>query len=74
MHIQSFHGDDNKVGQPLWVMDLPYEAGVEQLFDLFMDEILALNGLLLGLLLDQSGVRVDLHMVLDNLPRDPEHL
>jgi hypothetical protein len=39
-----------------------------------MDKILVLNGLLLGLLLDQSGIRVDLHMVLDNLPRDPGHL
>jgi hypothetical protein len=25
--------DDNKVGQPLWVVDLPYEAHIEQLLD-----------------------------------------
>jgi hypothetical protein len=44
--------DDNRVGQPPWVMDLLYEASVKQLFDFFMDEVLLLHGLLLGLLLD----------------------
>jgi hypothetical protein len=29
---------------------------------------------LLGFLLDQSGVRVDLQMILDHLPRDLKHL
>jgi hypothetical protein len=56
------------------VVDLPYEASVEQLFDFFMNEILPLNGLLLGPLLDRSGVGVDLQMVLNHLPRDPKHL
>jgi hypothetical protein len=44
--------NDNRVGQPPWVVDLPDKASVEQLFDLFTDEVLSLNGLLLGLLLD----------------------
>jgi hypothetical protein len=30
-------GDDNRVGQPLWVVDLPDKASIEQLFDLFTD-------------------------------------
>jgi hypothetical protein len=56
------------------VVDLQYEASVEQLFDFFTDEVLPLNGLLLGPLLDWSGVRVDLQMVLNHLPRDARHL
>jgi hypothetical protein len=56
------------------VVDLPYEAGVEQLFDLFTNEVLPLNGLLSGPLLDRSGIGVDLQMVLNHLPRDPRHL
>jgi hypothetical protein len=56
------------------VVDLPYEARVEQLLDFFTDEVLPLNGLLLGPLLDWSGIEVDLQMVLNNLPRDPSHL
>jgi hypothetical protein len=56
------------------VVDLPYEASVKQLLDFFKDEVLPLNGLLLGSLLDQSGIRVDLQMVLNHLPRDPRHL
>jgi hypothetical protein len=55
-------------------VDLPYEAGAEQLFNPFTDEVLPLNGLLSGPLLDQSGVGVDLQMVLNHLPRDPRHL
>jgi hypothetical protein len=45
-------GDDNRVGQLPQVVDLPDKAGIEQLFDLFSDEVLLLNKLLLGLLLD----------------------
>jgi hypothetical protein len=56
------------------VVDLPYEASVEQLLDFFMDEVLPLNGLLLVPLLDWSGVEVNLQMVLNQLPRDPRHL
>jgi hypothetical protein len=56
------------------VEGLPYEDGVKQPFDLFTDEVLPLNGLLLRPLLDRSGVRVDLQMVLNHLPRDPRHL
>ena len=56
------------------MVDLPDEAGVEQLLGLFTDEVLPLNGLLPGLLLDRLGVGVDLQMVLDHLPRDPGHL
>jgi hypothetical protein len=56
------------------VVDLSDESGVEQLLDFFMDEVLLLNGLLLGLLLHQSAVGVDLQMMLNHLPRDPGHL
>jgi hypothetical protein len=56
------------------VVDLPYEASVEQLLDFFTDEVLPLNRLLLGPLLDQSGIGVDLQMVFNHLPRDPRHL
>jgi hypothetical protein len=58
--LPAYLGDDNRVGQPPRVMDLPYEAGVEQLFYFFTDQVLPLNGLLLGLLLDRSGIREDL--------------
>jgi hypothetical protein len=66
--------DDHRIGQPPGLVDLPYEASVKQLFDFFTDEVLPLNRLLLGPLLDRSGVRVDLQMVLIHLPRDPRHL
>jgi hypothetical protein len=56
------------------VVDLLYEAGVEQLFDLFTDEVLPLNRLLLGPLLDWSSIGVDLQMMLNHLTRDPRHL
>jgi hypothetical protein len=56
------------------VVDLPDEADVEHPFDFFTDEVLLLNRVLLGLLPNQSGVGVDLQMVLDLLPRDPGHL
>jgi hypothetical protein len=56
------------------VVDLLYEASVEQLCDLFMDEVLPLYGLLLGPLLDWSGIGIDLQMMLNHLPRDPRHL
>jgi hypothetical protein len=55
-------------------MDLFDEASVQQLPDLLMDEVLLLNGLSPRLLTHRFGVRVDLHMVLDHLPRDPRHL
>jgi hypothetical protein len=66
--------DDHRIGQPPGVVHLPYEASVEQRFDFFMDEVLPLNGLLLGPLLDRSGVGIDLQMVLNHLPRDQRHL
>jgi hypothetical protein len=66
--------DDNRVGKPLRVVNLSYEASIKQPFDFFVDEVLPLNGLLTGLLLDWPGVGVDLQMVLDHLPRDPRHL
>jgi hypothetical protein len=52
--------DDHGIGQPPGVVDLSYEASVEQLFDLFTDEVLLLNGLLSGPLLDRPGVGLDL--------------
>jgi hypothetical protein len=72
--LPAYLGDNNRVGQPLRMVDLLYEASVEQLLEFFMDKVLSLNGLLLGLLLHQSGVGVDLKMVLNPLPRDPWHL
>jgi hypothetical protein len=56
------------------VVDLPDEASVKQIFNLFSDKVLPLFGLLTGLLLDRSGVGVDLHMVLNHLSGDPRHL
>jgi hypothetical protein len=53
-------GDDNRVSQPSRVVDLPDKASIKQLFDLIMDEVLQLDELLLGLLLDWFGVGVDL--------------
>jgi hypothetical protein len=50
--LPACHGDDNRVSQPLWVVDFPDKASVEQLLDLSMYEVLPLNRLLLGLLLD----------------------
>jgi hypothetical protein len=47
--------DDHKIGQPPRVVDLRYEANVEQILDFFMDEVLPLNELLPGPLLDWSG-------------------
>jgi hypothetical protein len=38
-------GDDNRVGQLVWVVDLPYEASIEQLLDFFTDEVLPLTDL-----------------------------
>jgi hypothetical protein len=52
--------DDHRIGQPPGVVDLPYEASVEQLLDFFTDEVLSLNGLLSGPLLDRSDIGVDL--------------
>jgi hypothetical protein len=67
-------GDNNRIGQPLWVMDLLDEASIKQLLNLLSDKILSLYRLLPGLLLDRSSVRVVLQMVLNHLPRDPRHL
>jgi hypothetical protein len=66
--------DDHRIGQPPRVVDLPYKASVEQLLDFFTDEVLPLNRLLLRPLLDWSGIKVDLQMVLNHLPTDPRHL
>jgi hypothetical protein len=66
--------DDHRIGQPPRVLDLPYEASVEQLLNFFTDEVLPLNGLLSRPLLDWSGIRVNLQMVLNHLHRNPIHL
>jgi hypothetical protein len=66
--------DDNRVGQPLWVVDLLDEASIKRLLNILSDKILPLNELLPRLLLDRPGVRVDLQMVHNYLPRDPRHL
>jgi hypothetical protein len=62
--------DDHRIGQSLRVVDLLYEAGAKQLLNFFTDEVLPLNALLLGPLLDRSSIGVDLQMVLNHLPRD----
>jgi hypothetical protein len=56
------------------VVDFSDEANIERLLDFFTDEVLSLNGLLLGPLLDRSGVRIDLQMILNHLPRNLRHL
>jgi hypothetical protein len=56
------------------VVDLPYEASIEQDLEFFTDKVLPLNGLLLGLLLHRADVGVDLQMVLNHIPTDPGHL
>jgi hypothetical protein len=55
-------------------VDLQDEASIKQLFNLFLDKVLSLYRLLPGLLLDRSGVEVDLQIVLNHLPGDPRHL
>jgi hypothetical protein len=52
-------GDDKRVGQPPWVVDLLDEASVKQLFNIFSNNVLPLYGLLLELLLDRSSNGVD---------------
>jgi hypothetical protein len=66
--------DYNRVGQPYRMVDLLDEASLQQLADLFTDEVLPLDGLLAWLLPDRPGVGVDLQMMLNHLPRDPGHL
>jgi hypothetical protein len=66
--------DDDRIGQPHRVVDLFDEARLQQLADLFTDEVLPLNGLLSWLLSHRLGVGADLQMVLNHLPRDPGHL
>jgi hypothetical protein len=56
------------------VIDLLNEASLQELADLFTNEVLPLDGLLAWLLPDRPGIGVDLQMVLDHLPRDPGHL
>jgi hypothetical protein len=55
-------------------MDFFDEASLQQLADLFIDEVLPLDGLLLWLLSHRPGIGVDLQMVLNHLLGDPGHL
>jgi hypothetical protein len=66
--------DDNRAAQPPRVVDLLYEASVEQLLEFLMDEILPLNRFLLRLLLHRPRVGVNLQMLLNHLPRELGHL
>jgi hypothetical protein len=50
------------------------EASLQQLADLFTDEVLPLNGLFPWLLSHRPSIGVDLQMVLNHLPGDPGHL
>jgi hypothetical protein len=60
--------------EPHYVVDLHNKASVQQLSNLFTEEVLSLDRLLLRLLTHRLGVRVDLQMVLDHLLGDPRHL
>ena len=76
MHTElppSFRHDDG-VGQPLRVLDLSDEPGVEELVHLEADELLPLDGLLVDLLLDGPKVGEDLQSVLNHIPGDPGHI
>jgi hypothetical protein len=64
-------GDDGKFAQPLRVLDLMDEVGMEQLVNLLMDEVLLLHGLFPRLFLHRPHVSVDLQMVLHHHPRTP---
>jgi hypothetical protein len=65
-------GDDNANHRGWWISRI---KPVSNSFSyLFTDEELPFYGLLPGLRLDWSGVRVDLQMVLNHLPQDPMHL
>jgi hypothetical protein len=55
-------------------VDLFDEASLQQLADLFTDEVLPLDGLLSWHLLHRPSVGVDLQMVLNHLPGDTGHL
>ena len=66
--------DDDRVGQPHGMVDLFDETSLQQLANLFMDEVLPLNRLLPRLLPHRLGVGANLQMVLDHLPGDPRHL
>jgi hypothetical protein len=72
--LPAYLGDNNRVDQSSQVVDLLDEASVKQLFNLFSDKVLSLYELLLGFLLDRSGIGVDLQMMLNHLPRGPRHL
>jgi hypothetical protein len=52
--------DDDWVCQPLWVVDLFNEASLQQLADLFTDEVLLLDRLLPWLLSHRPSIGVDL--------------
>jgi hypothetical protein len=56
--LPAINGDNDRVGQPPWVVDLPDEIGVVQLLDFFTNEVLSLNRLLSGLLLHRPGIGV----------------
>ena len=64
------NGLDNHMG----VVDLHDKASVQQLSNLFTEEVMSLDRLLSRLLTHWLGVRVDLQMVLDRLPGNPRHL
>ena len=66
--------DDDGVGHPLGVVDFSDEFGAQQLLDLEADELLALEGLLLDLLLHGPGARTNCESVLNHCPGDPGHV
>ena len=55
-------------------MDFTDEAGVGELINLEVDEVLPLDGLLADFLLDRSGARKDLQSMLNHIPWDPRHV
>jgi hypothetical protein len=56
------------------MVDLPDEASVKYLFNLFSDKVLSLYELLSEHLLDWSAIGVGLQMVLNHISRDPRYL
>src|SRR6185312_5441517 len=60
--------DDDRVGQPLGVVDLLDEASMQELANFFTDEVLPLYRLLPRLLAHRRGVGVDPQIVLDHFP------
>lgn len=79
--LQSMHNqsppclrDNYGVRQPLEMLDLMDEVGIKELVNFIVDELLLLRGLSLHLLSDGSHIGPHSQMLLNHLPRYPEHV